>query len=229
LRIKGNIAIDGPAGAGKSTVAKLIAQRLGYVYVDTGAMYRALTWKALERGISPQDEEGLLCLLRKIDYRQEFNPDGSIRVYWGDKDITRLIRGEKVTENVSTVAQHPRVRQALVGLQREMARTDRVVMDGRDIGTNVLPDAPYKFFLTASLEERAKRRYLELLSQGEKVTLEEVKRDIARRDERDSQRPVAPLKPAADAVIVDTTHMNPEEVVDFMLEKIKERSLKARD
>ncbi|WP_258359033.1 (d)CMP kinase [Moorella sulfitireducens (nom. illeg.)] len=220
----GNVAIDGPAGAGKSTVARLLAQKLGYLYIDTGAMYRALTWKALQLGIDLSDEEKLVSLAVVTTIKLENTAGGTIKVYCDGVDVTAAIRQEKVSNHVSIVARIPGVRRRLVELQRQMAASNRVVMDGRDIGTNVLPEAPYKFFLTASLEERARRRYQELIVSGREVDLETIKEEIRRRDARDSQREVDPLQPAPDAEIIDTTNMGVDEVVSKLVELIKART-----
>lgn len=215
--MKGNIAIDGPAGAGKSTVARLLAARLGYLYIDTGAMYRALTWKALRQGISPDDSRRLIELAQETTIRLEDRGARDVAVYCDGEEVTTAIRQADISRQVSLVASVPGVRQRLVEFQREMAASNRVVMDGRDIGTWVLPRAPYKFFLTASLEERARRRHRELLAAGQSVELETIKEEIRQRDALDSGREVAPLKPAPDAIIIDTGQMTVEDVVARLL------------
>jgi cytidylate kinase len=221
------IAIDGPAGAGKSTVAQRVAKRLGMLYVDTGAMYRAATLTALTRGCSIEDEQCLRDLLDTIDLTLEIH-DGMQRVYVDGEDVTEAIRSLEVTRRVSTVAAHPLVREKLVDMQRRIASRKNVVMDGRDIGTSVLPDAELKVFLTASIEERARRRLQELEQKGVKAEYGELLRDIEERDRKDSEREIAPLKQAKDAVLVDTTGCSIDEVVDRIVclhrEKIGERA-----
>ncbi|SMB98326.1 cytidylate kinase [Thermanaeromonas toyohensis ToBE] len=219
--MRDNIAIDGPAGAGKSTVARQLAKRLGYLYIDTGAMYRALTWKALKEGTKVTDEAALVDLARNTSLEFKEVAPGEVSVYCDGEDVTRLIRSPEVSRHVSTVAAWPRVREEMVKLQRDLAARRKVVMDGRDIGTHVLPEANHKFFLTASLEERARRRWQELIAQGNKFSLEEIKREIEERDRRDSQRIVAPLRPAPDAVIIDTSNLTPEEVTEHILKTIR--------
>lgn len=216
--VEGNIAIDGPAGAGKSTVAKIVAAKLNFRYVDTGAMYRALTLKALRAGIDVEDEEaaGRLAEDTRVELR-----DG--RVYCDGEDVTELIRAPQVSEAVSLVARSPRVRERMVQLQREMAAGGRVVMDGRDIGSYVLPEARYKFFLTASLRERARRRAAELARQGyQGLDLKMIEAELARRDAMDAGREVAPLVKPRDAVCIDTTALAPAEVAERILRTIQE-------
>lgn len=215
------IAIDGPAGAGKSTVARLVAQRLGYVYIDTGAMYRALTFKALELGLDLNDADALGELAERADIRlSACGASGEPRVLLDGRDVTALIRTPDINRGVSLVARVPAVREALVRLQRAQAEAGGVVMDGRDIGTVVLPEAEYKFFLTASLEERARRRGRDLASQGYATAPAEVEAEVARRDLLDSQRAVSPLRQAEDAEVVDTTAMSLDEVVDLILARV---------
>lgn len=219
--MKDNIAIDGPAGAGKSTVARQLAKRLGYLYIDTGAMYRALTWKALKEGIRVTEEAALVELVRNTSFEFKEAAPGEVSIYCDGEDVNYIIRSPEVSRLVSTVAAWPRVREEMVKLQRELAARGRVVMDGRDIGTHVLPEASYKFFLTASLEERARRRWQELVAQGNKLSLEKVKQEIGERDRQDSQRIVAPLRPAPDAIIIDTSNLTPEEVTEHILKIIR--------
>lgn len=207
-----NVAIDGPAGAGKSTIAKLVAKEKGYVYVDTGAMYRGLAIHFLENGIEAEEIEKIVEACKDADVTICYE-DGQQQVYLNGKNITAKLREKVVGNMASKSSAIPEVRAKLLELQRELARREDVIMDGRDIGTCVLPDADVKVFLTASVETRAKRRYDELMEKGVSCDLEEIARDIAERDERDSTREIAPLKQAEDAVLVDSSHMTIEEVV----------------
>ena len=207
-----NVAIDGPAGAGKSTIAKLVAKEKGYVYVDTGAMYRGLAIHFLENGIEAEEIEKIVEACKDADVTICYE-DGQQQVYLNGKNITAKLREEVVGNMASKSSAIPEVRAKLLELQRELARREDVIMDGRDIGTCVLPDADVKVFLTASVETRAKRRYDELMEKGVSCDLEEIARDIAERDERDSTREIAPLKQAEDAVLVDSSYMTIEEVV----------------
>ena len=207
-----NVAIDGPAGAGKSTIAKLVAKEKGYVYVDTGAMYRGLAIHFLENGIEAEEKEKIAEACKDADVTIRYE-DGQQQVYLNGKNITAKLREEAVGNMASKSSAIPEVRAKLLELQRELARKEDVIMDGRDIGTCFLPDADVKVFLTASVETRAKRRYDELVEKGVACDLEEIARDIAERDERDSTREIAPLKQAEDAVLVDSSHMTIEEVV----------------
>lgn len=213
------IAIDGPAGAGKSSVAKVLAKRLNCIYLDTGAMYRAVTWLAMQQQVPFDDLTGMDQLLKnlQLEFKDE---DGVQHLYCNGMDVTEAIRSTEVSANVSAVAMIPLVREAMVAQQQKIAADCDVLMDGRDIGTTVLPDARYKFFLTASLEERARRRYLELLQKGVSVDLEQLQRDIALRDQKDSQREVSPLVQAPDAELIDTSHMTFDEVVEKLFHKI---------
>lgn len=207
-----NVAIDGPAGAGKSTIAKLVAKEKGYVYVDTGAMYRGLAIHFLENGIEAEETGKIVEACKDADVTIRYE-DGQQQVYLNGKNITAKLREEAVGNMASKSSAIPEVRAKLLELQRELARKEDVIMDGRDIGTCVLPDADVKVFLTASVETRAKRRYDELVEKGVACDLEEIARDIAERDERDSTREIAPLKQAEDAVLVDSSYMTIEEVV----------------
>ena len=207
-----NIAIDGPAGAGKSTIAKLLAAKLGILYLDTGAMYRAVGLKALNAGVDISDAAAVEKMLAdtKIDVTQE---NGVQHVYLDGNDVSSAIRENAVSKAASDISAVPCVRYKMVELQREIASRCDTVLDGRDIGTFVLPNAEYKIFLTASAEERAKRRYAELKAKGSTLTLEQIKDDIVKRDYNDSHRTLAPLKKADDATEVDTTAMSIDDVV----------------
>ncbi len=207
------IAIDGPAGAGKSTIAKIIARRLNYIYIDTGAMYRALTLKALNQGLNLDDED----MLARLAYDTEIRLKVEDRVLLDGIDVTEEIRSNKVSNNVSLVAKVKKVREVMVTLQQDMAKEGGVVMDGRDIGTVVLPNADYKFFLTASVKERARRRYQDLCQAGEEVDLHQIEQEISRRDEMDKDREISPLKQAEDAIEVDSTCLSIDEVVKEIL------------
>lgn len=206
------IAIDGPAGAGKSTVAKKVAQNLNLLYLDTGAMYRAITYLALTSGIDLANEEAVSRLAQETEIKLEHG--GRQRVLCNGQDVTEDIRTPEVTRHVSLIAAYPQVRQRLVTLQRREAERCGVVMDGRDIGTHVLPEAQLKIFLTASAEERARRRWLELQANGKELSFDEVAADMIRRDQYDTQREASPLEIAADAVIVDTTGLEIEQIVE---------------
>lgn len=216
------IAIDGPAGAGKSTMAKRLAAELGYIYVDTGALYRAIGYFTLLKGVDVRDEPSVVGLLAgmKVDLRFV---DMEQRVFLNDVDVTSKIRTEAVSMAASAVSALPPVRAFLLELQRNLARHNNVVMDGRDIGTVVLPDADVKLFLTASPEDRARRRYEELIHKGISADYEAVLADLISRDYDDSHRAIAPLKPADDAVLVDTTGNTVEQSVALLTEIVKEK------
>lgn len=207
-----NVAIDGPAGAGKSTIAKLVAEKKGYIYVDTGAMYRGLAIHFLDRGIKAEETEKVIEACRDADVSILYE-DGMQQVYLNGTNITGRLRDEAVGRMTSKCSVIPEVRGKLLDLQRDLAKTQDVIMDGRDIGTCVLPDADVKVYLTASVETRAKRRYDELTAKGESCDFDEIARDIKERDERDMNRETAPLKKAEDAVLVDSSDMTIEEVV----------------
>lgn len=217
-----NIAIDGPAGAGKSTIAKKIAKNLGYIYVDTGAMYRAMALFMIKNGISAQDAEAIskTCLLADISIKYE---NGEQIVLLNGENVNGLIRTEEVGNMASASSVNGDVRKKLVQLQQRLAEKENVVMDGRDIGTCVLPEAELKVYLTASADVRAKRRADELLAKGETVDIEKIKADIIDRDYRDMHRDISPLKQAEDAVLVDSSAMSIEEVVDCIMQLAKER------
>ncbi len=214
---KMNIAIDGPASAGKSTIAKKVAEKLGYIYLDTGAMYRTLTYAALSNEVDLQDEEALHTLLKGIRITFLTAENEMQRVFLNDEDVTDSIRSEEVTQNVSLVSSFAKVREEMVARQKSIARSGGVVMDGRDIGTVVLPDAEVKIFMTATAEERALRRYKENIAKGMTTSLEELTEDMKRRDHLDSTRSVSPLKKAEDAIVLDSTHLEIDEVVKQIL------------
>lgn len=208
-----SVAIDGPAGAGKSTIAKLLAKKLGVTYIDTGAMYRTLTYKALVNGINLEDEEKLTELLLKSNIELMPTHDDQV-VFLDGIDVTEEIRSPQVSQQVSIVAKHAQVRKYMVGLQQEFAKETSIVMDGRDIGTVVLPNATVKIFLTASIEERARRRHIELLHKGYQPILAELLQDIENRDRIDQERVSSPLVKADDAILIDATTLTIDEVVD---------------
>lgn len=215
------VAIDGPASSGKSTVAKIIAKRFGYVYCDTGAMYRSVTWAALENGIDVSDTKQVIDLARRIKITFEpGQPDQ--RVFVDGHEVTKDIRTEKIAANVSAVAAIPEVRTQMVEQQRQIAQAGGIVMDGRDIGTTVLPDAQVKIFLVASAHERARRRYEENLQKGLATqSLDELEAAIKLRDQKDSTRKVSPLTQAKDAILIDTTSLTIDQVVDEISALIK--------
>ena len=216
------VAIDGPAGAGKSTIAKLAAEKLGYAYIDTGAMYRSVAWKFLQTG-KAFDEALISDLARTMII--EFKPEASVnRVFVDGIEVTDAIRSSQVTANVSRVAAIGEVREAMVAQQRRMGESGGVLMDGRDIGTVVFPNAQLKIFLTASVEERALRRYKELVAKGQQVDLAQLQEDIASRDKQDSERAISPLRQAEDALLLDTSDMNIEQVTARILQLVEERA-----
>jgi cytidylate kinase len=210
------IAIDGPAASGKSTIGELLARRLGYLYLDTGAMYRAVTWVAFEQGIDIADEEAITALAESVEInitRPTVDDGRQYTVYANGQDVTWEIRRPEVDANVSPVSAYPGVRQALTDQQRRIGRRGCIVMVGRDIGTVVLPEADLKVYLEATAEERAHRRYREILERGEEADYEKVLSAMRRRDKIDSERVAAPLRPADDAIIVDTTELSIAEVL----------------
>ncbi len=219
---KYNIAIDGPAGSGKSTVAKLLANDCHILYLDTGAMYRACALAALRAGIDVADEVQVCELMRDLALSVVYR-DGVQHTLLGNEDVSALLRTPEVSMAASTISRHPSVRLKMVEKQREIAGKMSCVLDGRDIGTFVLPDADFKFYLTASPEVRAKRRYDEMIARGEQVDFEALKRDIAARDEQDSTRALAPLKKADDAILIDTSDMTVDEVLDTLKRKMQEK------
>ncbi len=214
------IAIDGPAGSGKTTTAKFVAQRLGFYYIDTGSIYRALTLKVLRAGVSPADSQRVADLARttRIDVRFQ---DGEMRVFLDGEDVTERLRDPEISRAISDVSANPAVREVGVRIQRQLGKQGGVVVEGRDIGTVVFPDADFKFFLTADRRERARRRLKELRQKKVATTLAEVEADIRRRDERDSSRTLAPLRKAEGAVVIDTTHLTVEQQVDAILAVIQ--------
>ena len=210
------IAVDGPAGAGKSTISKLIAKKLNINYIDTGAMYRAVTYKCLSEGVDVKNEETVIEVAKRtdIDFRDN-------NIYLDSKVVNEEIRTREVSANVSDVAKIKEVRYLMVDVQREIGTRNDVILDGRDIGSYVFPNADYKFFLVATPEERGRRRYKELCEKGFEGTLEEIIKDIEKRDEIDSNREFAPLKKADDAIEIDTTGLGIDEVVEAVVSKIK--------
>ncbi len=208
-----NVAIDGPAGAGKSTIAKRVSKEMGFLYVDTGAMYRALAVHFLQCGLKPEDTEGIKEACKNAEVTLQYE-DGVQQVYLNGVNVTGLLRTEEVSRMASVSSAIPEIRTHLLKLQRDMAEKYNVLMDGRDIGTHILPNADVKIYLTASVETRAKRRYLEYQEKGIACDLEEIERDIAERDFRDMNRETAPLKQAKDAHLVDSSDMTIDEVVE---------------
>lgn len=219
------VAIDGPAGAGKSTVSRRVAEALGYLLLDTGALYRSVAFAARRAGISWDDGAGVGRLARELAERGairfEAAPAGPPKIFLGDEDVSLAIRTQDMGEGASKVSAHPEVRAGLLEMQRRAALPGGVVMEGRDIGTVVLPDAEAKFFLTASVEVRARRRFIELTERGAHPVLEQVLEEVRQRDERDSSRAVAPLRAAEDAVLVDSSTMTIDEVVAFIVARVR--------
>ncbi|MBQ7751931.1 MAG: (d)CMP kinase [Clostridia bacterium] len=216
------IAIDGPAGAGKSSIAKLAARELGFIYIDTGAMYRASALYAIENGIEICEKSFTEEVLDKINIDIKYDEEGQ-KIFLCGKDVSKRIREADVSIGASDIAVIPAVRLKLVELQRELAKGNDVIMDGRDIGTYVLPDAELKIFLTATSDERAKRRLKELMEKGQTADFEQVKRDIEYRDKNDSEREFAPLRRADDAILVDSTEMSIDDVKNCILKLAKEK------
>ena len=214
------VTIDGPAGAGKSTVSKALARRLSYLYLDTGALYRAFAYKVIKEGILPDDEKAIAALCARIELSLD-NIDGSLNVFIDDANVTKRIRSEEVGLVASTVSAVSAVRERLLSIQRNAGKKGGIVAEGRDMGTVVFPTADYKFYLDADVEERVKRRYSELLSQGDSVDYKTVAGDLVVRDKQDQERKLAPLKASGDAIIVDSTRMSVAEVVEKMISIIK--------
>lgn len=217
-----NIAIDGPAGAGKSTIAKIASSALGFIYVDTGALYRTVGLNALRLGKDTKSAEEVVPTLNGLEVSLRF-ADGEQRVFLGEEDVSSAIRQNEVSMAASNVSAIPAVREFLFDLQRDIAKKNNCVMDGRDIGTVVLPDAQIKIYLTASAEARADRRFKELTEKGQSVDYETILEEIKERDYQDMNREIAPLKKADDAVLVDTTELTLEESIEYMINVIKER------
>jgi cytidylate kinase len=217
-----NIAIDGPAGAGKSTIAKTVSKELGYIYVDTGALYRTVGLNALRNGVDTKDADGVVATLDGLKVSLRF-VNNEQRVFLGEEDVSEAIRQNEVSMAASNVSAIPRVREFLFDLQRDIAKNNNCLMDGRDIGTVVLPDAQIKLFLTASAEARADRRFKELTEKGQTVDYDVILKEIKERDYQDSHREIAPLKQADDAILVDSTEMDLPTTIEYMLGIIKER------
>ena len=218
-----SVAIDGPSGAGKSTVARAAAAQLGYVYVDTGAMYRTIGLAVCRRGISGEDPEGIRSVLPDIRVGITYE-NGAQHVLLNGEDVSSEIRTPEIAYYASSVSAVPEVREFLLNTQRDMAKNGNILMDGRDIGTVILPDAPVKIFLTASAESRAERRYKELAEKGQQVTMESVLHDINERDRQDMNRAIAPLRQAEDAVLLDTSALTLEESIASVLRIIREKT-----
>lgn len=218
-----SIAIDGPSGAGKSTLARSTANRLHYLYVDTGAIYRTIGYMAWKEGVDPKEESAVLALLPRAKVEMTYGEDGLQHMLLNGEDVTKEIRLPEVSLYASAVSAHPGVRAFLLGMQRELARTHDVIMDGRDIGTVVLPEADVKVFLTAAPEERARRRCLELEQRGTPQPFDQILKEIEQRDWNDSHRAAAPLKQAPDAVVLDTTELNFQQSEEALLQIIKEK------
>ena len=219
-----SIAIDGPAGAGKSTIAKLVAKEMNFIYVDTGALYRAIAYYLVTNNIDIEDEEALTRACESISVEIKYEQDAQ-QVYLNSENVTAYLRTEETGNMASKSSAKAPVRAALLDLQRDMAKEYDVVMDGRDIGTNVLPNAEVKIYLTASSKERANRRYKELIEKGEQADFNKIEADIIERDERDMNRAIAPLKQAEDAILVDSSDMGIDEVVNAILSAAKSKIL----
>ncbi|MCI8535249.1 MAG: (d)CMP kinase [Hungatella sp.] len=219
-----NIAIDGPAGAGKSTIAKRAAKQLGFIYVDTGAMYRAMALYLLRKGIDRTDEKAIEASCLDMDISLQYE-NGEQKVLLNGEDVSGLIRTEEVSSMTSAISVYVPVRQKLLELQRELAQTKNVIMDGRDIGTCVLPNAQTKIYLTASSHVRAVRRFKELQEKGQMCNLEEIEQDIIERDYRDMHREIAPLKQAEDAFLIDSSQMDIDQVVEAIIDTAKQQGL----
>ena len=214
------IAIDGPSGVGKSTIAKLVAEKLEILYIDTGAIYRAITWKALENHVDLEDESSILKMIKGIKIQFKYiahHKKQFCKLFLDKEDVTRRIRSPRIDKHVSDIAKLPKIRLELITLQRRLAKNGSIVMEGRDIGSTILKNADLKFFFIASAEQRANRRYKELKDKGYKITYEEVKEQLANRDHIDSKRKSSPLKKAKDAIVIDSTNKSIKEVIDDVL------------
>lgn len=220
-----SIAIDGPAGAGKSTIAKAVSENLAFIYIDTGAMYRAMALFLLRNDIEPEDVESISKVYKDIDIKIDYI-NKEQQIYLNNENVTKIIRGEEIGNAASAVSKHLIIREKMVELQQKLARNENVVMDGRDIGTVVLPKADLKIYLTASAEERARRRHQDLQNKGINEDIDEIKKDIIARDNQDMNRKNSPLKQAEDAIKVDSSAMSIEEVVSVILELFNEKNNK---
>ncbi len=218
-----NVAIDGPAGAGKSTIAKLVAKKLGFTYVDTGSMYRAMALACIREGLKAEDEEKVCLVCEGLDVSLKYDENGAQQVILNGENVNAYIRTEEVGNMTSAIAVYGLVREKLVKLQRKLATEYDVIMDGRDIGTCVLKDAPVKIYLTASSRTRAERRYKELTEKGVECNIDEIEKDIIDRDYRDMHREISPLSQAEDAILVDSSDMNIEQVVNHLVDIIDKR------
>lgn len=218
-----NVAIDGPAGAGKSTIAKLVAKKLGFTYVDTGSMYRAMALACIRAGVASNDEENVCKVCESLDVSLKYDENGAQQVILNDENVNAYIRTEEVGNMTSAIAVYGPVREKLVELQRKLATEYDVIMDGRDIGTCVLKDAPVKIYLTASFRTRAERRYKELTEKGVECNIDEIEKDIIDRDYRDMHREISPLAQAEDAILVDSSDMNIEQVVEHLVDIIDKK------
>ena len=218
-----SIAIDGPSGAGKSTLARALARSLGYLYVDTGAIYRTVGLQAFRNGIDPENGDAVAALLPGLDIGLGYGEDGVQRMYLNGEDVSQAIRQHEISRYASCVSALPEVRSFLLDRQRQLAREHDVVMDGRDIGTVVLPQADVKIFLTATPEARARRRWLELQDRGEQAQFDTVLRDVKERDQRDANRSTAPLRQAEDAILADTTELDLDQSLALLIQIVKER------
>lgn len=217
------IAIDGPAGAGKSTLSKLLAEKLNFIYLDTGAMYRSITYLALKQGINLDDKKKLGELAERTEFEfRSSTANINSRVIVNDTDLTDFLRTNQIDKNVSTIAKIENVRSALLKKQRDIAKKGNIIMDGRDIGSRVLPNADLKFYVTASLDERARRRYLELKKKGNNFSFEDVKKKISKRDQLDMNRKISPLHQAKDAILIDTTDLTIKEALIKMIKIVKD-------